>query len=252
MPVVGNKFVQGSEWPVFFSDLMATITEVAHAWRLGLPWVVAIAMWVLAAVGLVVVRRSSGRRISLSFTMYAWCALLLVVTHKVPFVRVWLFLIPLVALCTGAGIVAATERIRRTTLGDGAAELALALTIVLGASVYASKAVLASRDTGTLRDGPAIAHALTRWLKPGDRIVAPVPSNAPLQYYMLQHGLDTASLSIDPAPSATVYLIVNTGEGYALDTPYTDPVVRRYRQAQVIQEFLAAKLARLVMPVDPK
>jgi hypothetical protein len=240
MPVVGNKFVQGSEWPVFFSDLMATITEVAHAWRLGLPWVVAIAMWVLAAVGLVVVRRSSGRRISLSFTMYAWCALLLVVTHKVPFVRVWLFLIPLVALCTGAGIVAATERIRRTTLGDGAAELALAL------------AMLASRDTGTLRDGPAIAQALTRWLKPGDRIVAPVPANAPLQYYMLQHGLDTASLSIDPAPGATVYLIVNTGEGYALDTPYTDPIVRRYRQAQVIQEFLAAKLARLVMPVDSK
>jgi 4-amino-4-deoxy-L-arabinose transferase-like glycosyltransferase len=252
-PVVGNKFVAASPWPVFFNDLLAGVAELPTAWSLGLPWFVGFALWGFAGFGLFVTRRHSARRISIAYTMYVWCAFLVVAMHKVPFARVWLFLLPLVSLCAGVGMLAAMERVRRAPLTDvAAAEFALALAVVLGASVYASRGVLTSRDTGTLRDGPAIAQALTRWLKPGDRIVAPVPANAPLQYYMLQHGLDTASLSMDPAPGGTVYLIVNTAEGYTLETPYTDPVVRRYRQVQVIQEFLASKLTRLVNPVDPR
>lgn len=102
-----------------------------------------------------------------------------------------------------------------------------------------------TRDTGTLRDAENITESFSARLRPGDRVIAPIPSNAPLAYYFVRAGVDTAYLSSTPRDSSTVYLIVNTDEGFTVNSPLGDPLLRRFRQGELLARYPSAEIYRL-------
>ena len=148
------------------------------------PPIVAALLLMSAVAGEVISRRQGQRLISLAGAMLLWCALVLVATHRVPFARVALFALPLVALLAGLGIASALERVVRADRRVAALAIgSCVLAALLGATVVVSRGVILSRETGTLRDAEAITTFLATVIRPGDRVVAPVPSNGPLMYH---------------------------------------------------------------------
>ena len=63
-----------------------------------------------------------------------------------------------------------------------------------------------SDETGTLREAEKVAIFFKDYLKPGDRILAKFPSDAPLIYYFMVHDIPLRH-AIDP--DARVFAVVN-------------------------------------------
>ena len=103
--LTGNSFVRASPWREFFRQISQSVASVPGALTLGYPTAVSVLIGACAVVGLVQERKNSGLRVSMAGCMYVWCALVLLVTHRAPFFRVWLFVIAPVALLAGHGFM---------------------------------------------------------------------------------------------------------------------------------------------------
>jgi hypothetical protein len=95
---------------------------------------------------------------------------------------------------------------------------ALAVMLAIGAalSVTASRAVRLTRDTGTYLDAEQAAMALSRVLRPGDRVLTAVPTNAPLEYYLDRLGVSPSVLSLDEKSASRILMVVDSHEGQRL------------------------------------
>jgi hypothetical protein len=146
-----------------------------------------------------------------------WCGGLVLVQRVVPFPRVWLFLIPVTFGTAAAGLTLLWPR-RGTPLAGPLAALAL-LAVLAGATV-ASGGVLRSPETGTLRAAAPMAAILRDRLAPGDAVVAALPANEPLAYYLDRDGIPPGPYLVRPGRDLLqrrrLFLVVDEAEGQTL------------------------------------
>ena len=75
------------------------------------------------------------------------------------------------------------------------------VALALGVSLHAvrTEAVFdpALGDTSTFRDGPDVTVYLASHLAPGDRVLAQIPTDGPLEYYMGRAGIPLSFLAWD-------------------------------------------------------
>jgi hypothetical protein len=216
--LIGNKFVTASPWLQFALDLPRFFAELLGTWSSPLPWWSAFVLPVLALLGLR--RFCPSRAPSLALATVTWCATLLLLTHRIPFVRVWLFMLPLFLLAVARGLI----HVWRDTIGHRRPSwkleqswVAAALVMLLGVVALRSRAALESPDTGVFQPAREVAALLAPRLRPGDRVLAPIPTNGPLLYYFAERGLDTASLTVPITRSRRAYLVLDTARGQSLD-----------------------------------
>ena len=212
--ITRNPFVVSTGWFEFFEQLAPTIREALASWALGTTAFSVL----LAACAIVALRRHatiSQFRVGLPVAAFAWCAWLLVVTHRAPFARIWLWLYPLAAALAGAGVVRIMEsRARTRTVAEHRVPvLAMGLALAMALSVILTRAVLTSRDTGTYRDAEQAAAVLGRVLQPGDRVFVAVPGNAPLSYYLDRLGVPLGHFAGDERRASRVLVVVDRSEG---------------------------------------
>lgn len=214
-----NKFVASSGWYEFLDELPRMARGVLLSWGLGIPPVVSGA---LALCALVALRRHaavSRFRVGVPLAAFVWSAWLLAVTHRAPFPRVWIWLVPLAAALAGAGALRLAESRARIRALVEARLPAIAVGFALAAAVslLVSRAVLLTLDTGTYRDAPDAAAVLARTLGPGDRVLASLPTNAPLAYYFDRAGIPVSALTLDERAAGRVIAVVDQPEGQTLE-----------------------------------
>ena len=216
--IVGNKFVVASNWLDFFDELPTVIGQALRSWSLGIAPIVSVPLLCFAVVALRYHAGTSQFRVGIPLAAFVWSSWLLVVNHRAPFARVFLWLLPLVAALIGAGIVILLERRpqSRQTLLEHTPTLAVMLAIGAALSVTASRAVLLTRDTGTYLDAEQAAAALSRVLRPGDRVLTALPTNAPLEYYLDRLGVPPSVLSLDEKSASRIMMVVDSHEGQRL------------------------------------
>lgn len=212
--LIGNRFVAPSPWLTFATGLPQHAAETLVTWTSPLPWWMFPVLLLAALAG--VVRAELRDRPSLALAAVLWCGVLLAATHRVPFVRVWLFLLPLfyLAVARGAFRLFARTRVAGALHSPSSA-------IVLAASVT-TLAILgdtarSSDDTGIFPSAADVAANLAGVLRPGDRVLAPIPTNGPLLYYFSARGLDTALLNTRPADTRRAFLVLDPARGRTLD-----------------------------------
>ena len=147
--LIGNKFVAPSSWIQFALELPKFFAETLGTWSAPLPWWSALVLPVLALLGLR--RISPSEAPSLALAAFVWCGVLLVATHRVPFVRVWLFLLPLFLLAVARGLIHVwrdTVGHRRPAWRIDPAWVAACVVVLLGTVAVRSRAAINSSDTG--------------------------------------------------------------------------------------------------------
>jgi hypothetical protein len=224
--LAGNKFVKPTTWPAFVADLPRHAAETLLTWTSPLPWWSAPLLLVLALAG--AWRAARSERPSLVLATVLWCAVLLAATHRVPFVRVWLFLLPLFCLAVARGLVRVAGR---TRAAGAVASPTGAVVVAAGVASVAlfSDAVRASDDTGSFPEARGVTARLATELRAGDRVLAPIPTNGPLLYYFSARGLDTALLTTPPERTRRAFLVLDPSRGrtltWAVEVGMIDPAV---------------------------
>jgi len=151
---------------------------------------------------------------------------------------VWLFLLPLFLLAVGRGLLRVAQRTRVRAL------IAAPLSAVVVGAAMALAALLGdtvreSWDTGAFPAAREVTERLASELRPGDRVLAPLPSNGPLLYYFSARGLDTTMLSTPPERTRRAFLVLAPTRGqslqWAVSTGMIDP--RAYQDPVLLVQW---------------
>ena len=190
-----NEFVAPRSFSYVAHHLPSSVGTLASRWNRDVPLVIAA---ILAAGFLVgVVRHSRVSRFSVPPALAAvvFVVPLLIAQRVVPFERVWLFLVPLYLMTASAGLLYLLRPLHaRRGYVAAVALVAVALSASFGGEAVASRSVYKSEDTSTFRDAKPVTLFLKEYLRPGDRILAPPPTDLILEYYFGAYGLDAARL----------------------------------------------------------
>jgi hypothetical protein len=245
--VTSNKFVQSSTWLDFFEELPVTLREAVTSWSLGLPLVAAIALAACALLALAHHAKLSRIRVGIPLAAFVWSAWLLVVNHRAPFARVWLWLVPIAASLAAAGVVALMERWAptRRLIAVRAPAMAVGLSFGAALSVVLSYAVLVTRDTGMYREADEASAVLAKVLRPGDRVLAGIPTNGPLAYYLDRRGASPDYLTLDERSARRIFAIFDGAEGQDLGQLVARSPVRdstQFGPPKVVAEFQSSAI----------
>jgi Dolichyl-phosphate-mannose-protein mannosyltransferase len=215
--VIGNRFVAPLGEATFLRRLPGSL---ASTWRLAVrdtPPALVLVLLAGVALGVAGHRRLGAQRVPLLPVAVGWCAALVLVQRVVPFPRVWLFLLPLAFGTAAAGLTLPWRRRHRPL---EAALAAVALFAVLAAATVASGGVLRSRETGTLPAAASMAAILRDRLGPGDAVLAALPADAPLAYYLDRDGIPPGPYLRRPSPDLLrrrrLFVVVDAAESQTL------------------------------------
>jgi hypothetical protein len=215
--VIGNRFVRPQSRSVFFAQLTGFLRDVGADFTRGWgPWLSAL-LGVGLVVALVASTRIARHRVPMLVPVLAWSLALLVANGRLPYIRVWMFMLPLVLATSIAGIEWLTRRslARATPRTRHRATMTAVGVITTAASIalIRSDVVSAAEDTGTLRDGVAIARYLAENAQPRDRVIASAPSDLPLAYHLRARIGNANLLRATPDSAQRLWVVVNSTTG---------------------------------------
>jgi len=220
--LAGNKFVAPSSWFGLARSLPHFAIEVATTWAEPAPALATLLVVLFAVNGMK--RSMSSLTPSLSWSAIAGCALVLVVTRRAPFVRVWLFLLPLYLIAVARGCIQIWLRV---TSGPASQWPTLILATALAAFAVGMRGAETTQDTGSFPSARDVVALLAPHLRPGDRVLAPIPSNGPLLYYMSERGLDTASLTVSLVRAERAFLVLDVLRGQSIPWALSSGMIDR-------------------------
>ena len=212
--IIRNRFVAPVGRAEFFARFLPSLAEPWQQWTRDVPAV----MIGLLAVGFVVAHlfhsRLTGHRVPVTAAILLWLTISLLLYPVVPHGRVWLFLLPWCAVVCAAGInhifglVSSGPRVH----GRLVACLSVSMLVAPGIGAFMSQSIVYSEETGTLRDAEAIALFLKLNLRGGDKVVAALPSDAPLAYYFHFHAIPLGYLTAQPSAANRLWVVVNLAQ----------------------------------------
>ena len=245
--VIGNRFVRPKAWSEFFSQFPASLLSVWQQWSRDIPLAISLFLVFGFFASLLFHRRVCTYRVPVVAAALLWVLPVITVQRVIPFERVWLFFLPLYLGLASAGLsyllgASRFSSARSIVFTTGT----LVLTIWLSLNVVQSRSVYYSNETGTLRDAEAIALFLKGYLKSGDRVIASVPSDAPLVYYFNLHEIPLKYFTGDLVSNKRIMVVVNESHHQTLKWFLdrmklegvdfnTTEVIRRYDSATLYQ-----------------
>ena len=226
--LAGNKFVAPSSLFELARSLPRFVVDVATTWAEPAPALSALLIALLALNGM---RRSATSTApSLAWSAIVGCAIILVATRRAPFVRVWLFLLPLYLLAVARGVIRLAQRVvpeRASAAVEKTPWLALVVASAVAAVSLSMHAAEYSQDTGAFPNARGVVDVLATRVRASDRVLAPIPSNGPLIYYLAERGLDTASLTRPLERADRAFLVLDGSHGQTIQWALSSRMIDR-------------------------
>lgn len=186
-----NSYVQPHAWGRFFDRLPAWLQELESLLLRDVPGVVQTVLVVGLVASVMTHSRATRSCRTAALGSVAACAAVCLLQRVLPFARAWLFLVPLAAVLSAAGLAGVLAMVPRPLFRRaGATTAVLALAGWPLWNTIHDDSIGRSLETGTLTDADQIIVFLKDALRPGESIVAVSPSSAPLVYYARRRGLD--------------------------------------------------------------
>ena len=212
--VIRNRFVVPVGREEFFARFLPSLAEPWQQWTRDVPAV----MIGLLAVGFVVAHlfhsRLTRHRVPVTAAILLWLTVSLLLYPVVPYGRVWLFLLPWCAVVCAAGLnhclalASSGPRVHGRLVGC----LSVITLLAPGIGMFMNQSVVYSEETGMLRDAEAIALFLKLNLRQGDKVIAAIPSDAPLAYYFHLHDVPLGYLTAKSSAADRLWVVVNLAQ----------------------------------------
>ena len=211
--IFDNEFVQRVSKGKLMVRLPLALAVAVNGWRRDLATPVAVTLLIGVVASLAWYARDAVRtessendrarparaRVDPLVVAVLWCFAAVFVHRVVPPPRTWQFLLPLLFAAAGFGLLetarwAASKLMPRglphpTVRAALVAALAIALSVDVASRTYAGQSPIYSDETGTLPEASRIARDIAAKARMSHRIVADVPADAPLQYYLKRAGV---------------------------------------------------------------
>lgn len=196
-PLFFNPWVQTKGFAYLFANFQESVSRTWHEWTTDIPAPLVSVLTVGFVTALALYRRTPWYRVGVPVAAALCIPALLLVQRVVPGPRVWLFLLPLCAAVSGAGLwllmrgLGGRDEIARSRLSAG-----IALVCFVGMCIPDLRGTtLASRRSSRGVEDAAV------WMKsrliPGDIVVVQGMGWSPLTYYFRRYGIPLISR---PAP----------------------------------------------------
>ena len=257
--IIANGNTLSVPYPVLARELPKTFVQMARDWNLAFSPVLAIVIAVAALVA-VLRRRSAG---TMLWTAALAILSMLIVTRKVPFPRIWIFVLPLYLIAAADSIAYLFGRLTacqtspwviRHSQPDGrkaGIANALCAALITAAGLLAWKGVSMTEredflEDPALRDIPSLAASI-RTLPPDARVLVTSPLDAPMAFSvpdrrLVQDRFDSDPASVRAAMAAVPlrYLVASTRQGgmqmyRQLALPYVLTPARRFPHATLFE-----------------
>lgn len=188
--VLANPYVKPRSYVDIRRELPGLLVQVWQQWNLDIPRPIAYGFVILWTALFVMSPGRAGVRAMSELFLTLFAATLAIVGYQrvIPFDRVWLFLAPIYLGMIAAALSAFVGR-----LGNGSWDFALPLVVAvgLGFCVWTSPAIPEETSKLTVNHPVELVRRLAKELRRGDAVIAEVPADAALRYYMMVNGLPT-------------------------------------------------------------
>ena len=248
--IIGNRFVRPRAWAEFFSQFPGSLLSIWQQWNRDIPFAISLFLVFGFFASLLFHRRVCAYRVPVVAAALLWVLPVITIQRVIPFERVWLFFLPLYLGLASAGLSYLFGASRFSARSIVFMMGILVLTIWLGLSVVGSRSVYYSNETGTLRDAEAITIFLKGYLKSGDRVIAAVPSDAPLVYYFNLHEIPLKYFTGDLVSNKRIMVVINESYHQTLKW-FLDRIKREevgFNTPEVILRYESATLYQIVRP----
>jgi 4-amino-4-deoxy-L-arabinose transferase-like glycosyltransferase len=245
--VVANPFVAPRPFDELSRQLPGNLARTWAGWNVAVPWPLTAALLAAWAGALIVPSPRRGGVRSLTGLVATMCLMSLAFVfyqRRVPFERVWLFLLPLHLACVGAGLAAVSDNLasRWQRGGQGvAAALAVVLCLALSGLVLLSSAIPDDAARLSIDQGDTLALDLKKRLTPRSAVVCELPCDGALKYHLILNGVPVEVLYDYRLQEATsVYLVVHRFAGQTAESVAAANRLRRkgwIRPAELVREF---------------
>jgi hypothetical protein len=222
----------------FVNELPRMIGSTLGSWTSPLPFWLTPVVALLAVLGIRGGPDEQTNRPSLALAVAIGCGGLLLATHRAPFVRVWLFLLPLFLMSVARGTRRMLSRVAQLRDVNGR-WIPLGIAVALSAAALVTHSAERSDDTGTFRPAREVTALLAPKLRPGDRVLAPIPAIGPLLYYFPFAGADTVLLTVPKQFASRVFLVLDTPHGQSLEWAVASGVIdpRLFAQPTLLARY---------------
>ncbi len=213
--VFRNEVIVTYPWSTLAVQLPNVAFATWHHWNRDIPQVIQYFLLSAFLISLFFYRRLN----LLLFSAVVIVAPLLALQRVIPPVRIWLFLLILYLLVASSGFSYLLDKIPFKKPGRQvivATSLAVTLSLLLCLNAARLNTIVYSNETGTFRDAAAVTEFLKEELQPGDRLLAPFPSDTILEYYFFLSGMPSQCLWSDSAQSDRIIVVVNESFSHTL------------------------------------
>ena len=204
-PLFSNPWVQPKSLAYLVDHLPASISSNWHFWTADVPLPL---VWVLTAAFLTALafrRQIASNRVPVPLAAILCIPPLVLLQRVVPYERVWLFLIPLAAAVSAAGLWLVIRRFAtRLTTRSSFLAAAVALISVLSMCIPDLRGARLIRGAALPRVEDAVEW-LQGGLRPSDMMVANGFGWSPLSYYLRRHRIPLVSRPSTCDPETLVY-----------------------------------------------
>jgi 4-amino-4-deoxy-L-arabinose transferase-like glycosyltransferase len=182
--IISNRFVRPSERGVFLGKINSHFSEIYQDFSRDVPTSVQIILFVFIIIGIIRTIKEKNMPLALMLiSMIFGSGIIFFFTCRIPFVRTWIFILPIVFIIMDSGCSCILERIPR-----GAHIPTLLVLVILG---FCFSFSLVNRnfcanypDTGHFPDAPLIVEKLSPILSKNDKINVLPPADWPIYFYI--------------------------------------------------------------------
>lgn len=212
-----SKVANAKVLPRFLGELPASLATTWWQWNRDVPWWLEAVLTAGFFAALFLHRRVNKEHVPLALSIVLWVAPLVLLSRVVPPARVWLFALPLYLIVASAGCsLVLVPILDRLHIRQGVVIFAMLATLLVGIRGKRSGSVYLENEG---RGMEQVVVYLKGQLKPGDSVVAVVPSDTLLLYHFREHSVPFSYLN---APDGDhVFVIVNEQKGDTLHTVLT-------------------------------
>ncbi|MCX6292143.1 MAG: glycosyltransferase family 39 protein [Bacteroidetes bacterium] len=205
--LLNNPYIGESTTISNSSLIQKTVAETFLSWKRG----ISIVIFILLSAGFLfsVVIKQNRKWIASILFMLIILLIGVLMLHRIPPARIWLFLVPLLFIISSSGMVEVVTKIKFKKANWLFSGLALALLFYQSSEVYSMKPA----HWSDISDNEKMAVAISHEIKPGDRLLSVIPTDYPLEYYLLKNHVVTEFLRSNTTAFARLFIVVNESNG---------------------------------------